>query len=179
MEIKAETVKQLRDLTGAGMMEAKNALIEAGGDHDKAVEILKARGAAIAAKKANRVAANGVVASYVHTGNKLGVLVEVLVETDFVARNERFISFARDIAIHIAGMNPKYGLPEDVPADELARQEDKQAYLNEVVLVNQPFVKDPNKTAGDLLNEQIAHFKENIRIGRFVRIELGIKESCE
>ena len=160
------------------MMEAKQALAEAGGDFDQAVEILKARGALIAARKAERVAANGVVASYIHPGNKIGVLVEVMVETDFVARDEKFMAFARDIAVHIAGMNPKYVLPEDVPADELSRQEDQQAYLNEVVLVNQPFVKDVSKTVGDLLNEQIGHFKENIKIGRFVRMELGVTPSC-
>lgn len=175
MEIKADLVKKLRDLTTAGMMEAKQALTEAGGDFDKAVEILKARGAAIAAKKAERVAANGIVASYIHAGNRIGVLVEVLVETDFVARDGKFVAFARELAVHIAGMNPKYVLPEDVPEKELKEQDDKQAYLDEVVLVNQPFVKDPSKMVGDLLNEQIAYFKENIKVGRFVRMELGGK----
>lgn len=156
MEIKAEVVKQLRDMTASGMMEAKQALSETGGDFDKAVELLKARGASIAAKKADRVAANGVVASYIHAGNKIGVLVEVMVETDFVARDEKFVAFARDIAVHIAGMDPKDN-------DEL---------------LTQPFVKDPNKTVGDLLNEQIAFFKENIKIGRFVRMELGVVPTC-
>ncbi|MFA5009921.1 MAG: translation elongation factor Ts [Patescibacteria group bacterium] len=173
MEIKADLVKQLRDLTGSGMMEAKQALVEASGDYDKAVEILKARGASIAAKKAERVAANGVVASYIHAGSKIGVLVEVMVETDFVARDERFVAFARDLAVHIAGMNPKYVLEADVPADELSAQDDKQTYLKEAVLLNQSFVKDSSKTVEDLLNEQIAFFKENIKIGRFVRMELG------
>lgn len=178
MEIKADLVKKLRDLTAAGMMEAKQALTEAGGDFDKAVNILKARGAAIAAKKAERVATNGIIASYIHSGSKIGVLVEVLVETDFVARDERFGAFARELAVHIAGMNPKYVLPEDVPEKELKEQDDREAYLSEVVLVNQPFVKDSSKTVGDLLNEQIAHFKENIKIGRFVRMELGVQEGC-
>jgi len=156
MEIKAEVVKQLRDLTASGMMEAKQALIEAGGDYDKAVEILKARGASIAAKKAERVAANGIVASYIHAGSKIGVLVEVMVETDFVARDEKFAAFARDIAVHIAGMNP-------ADAEEL---------------MSQPFVKDPSKTVGDLLNEHISFFKENIKIGRFIRMELGVVPTC-
>ncbi len=156
MEIKAELVKKLRDLTSAGMMEAKQALMEAGGDFDKAVELLKARGAAIAAKKAERIAANGIVASYVHIGSKIGVLVEVMVETDFVARDEKFVTFAKDLAIHIAGMNP--------------------ANLEE--LMSQPFVKDPSITVADLLNEQVAHFKENIKIGRFVRMELGVVPTC-
>lgn len=156
MEIKAELVKKLRDLTSAGMMEAKQALLEAGADFDKAVELLKARGAAIAAKKAERVAANGIVASYVHTGSKIGVLVEVMVETDFVARDEKFVAFAKDLAIHIAGMNP--------------------ADIEE--LMSQPFVKDPSITVADLLNEQVAFFKENIKIGRFVRMELGVVPTC-
>ena len=154
MEIKAEVVKQLRDLAGSGMMEAKQALVEAVGDFDKAVEILKARGASIAAKKAERVATNGVVSSYIHAGSKIGVLVEVMVETDFVARDEKFVVFAREIAVHIAGMDPKDN-------DELLAQ---------------PFVKDPSKTVNDLVNDQIAFFKENIKIGRFVRMELGATE---
>lgn len=156
MEIKAEIVKKLRDITSSGMMEAKGALVEANGDYDKAVEILKARGAAIAAKKSERVAANGIVASYIHAGSKIGVLVEVMVETDFVARDEKFAAFAREIAVHIAGMDPKDN-------DELLAQ---------------PFVKDPSKTVQDLLNEEISFFKENIKIGRFVRMELGVVEVC-
>jgi elongation factor Ts len=178
MEIKADLVKQLRDMTASGMMEAKQALVEAGGDFDKAVETLKSRGAAIAAKKSERVAANGVVTSYIHAGSKIGVLLEVMVETDFVARDEKFVAFARDVAVHIAGMNPKYVTAEEVPADELAEQSDQKAYLNEVVLLNQSFVKDSSKTVGDLLNEQIAFFKENIKIGRFVRLELGVVPTC-
>lgn len=178
MEIKAEQVKELREVTAAGMMEAKQALIDAEGNFDKAVEILKARGASIAAKKSERVAANGVVAAYVHAGNKIGVLVELMVETDFVARDEKFYAFARELAVHIAGMAPKYATEADVPQDELADQADPKAYLKEVVLVNQPFVKDPDKTVGELLNEQIAYFKENIKVGRFVRMELGVVPVC-
>lgn len=173
MEIKAEIVKKLRDETGAGMMDAKQALAETGGDFEKAIDVLKARGATIAAKKTERATTNGVIAAYVHAGNKIGTLVEVLVETDFVARNERFITFARELAIHVAGMNPKYVLPEEVPAEELAEQADKEAYLAEVVLLKQPFVKDQGRTVEDVLHEQIGHFKENIKIGRFVRMELG------
>lgn len=178
MEIKATDVKNLRDLTGAGMMEAKQALVEAGGDFDKATELLKARGAAIAAKKSERVAANGVVASYVHTGNKIGVLVEVNVETDFVARDEKFVAFARDIAVHVAGMSPKYVSADEVPAEELAGVNDRDAYIKEVCLLEQAFVKDQSQTVRQLVEAQVAHFKENIQISRFVRFELGVTPVC-
>lgn len=176
-EITASEVKRLRDETGAGMMEAKNALVEAGGDYAKAIEVLKAQGAAIAAKKSDRLAADGVVASYVHAGSKIGVLVEVMVETDFVAREESFASFARDIAVHIAGMNPLYVSEDQVPAEELAQQENPKAYLSEVVLLNQPYVKDSSMTVGELINSQVAIFKENIRIGKFCRLELGASKA--
>src|SRR5690349_12200156 len=118
MEISATDVKQLRDMTGAGMMEAKKALTETGGDMDKAIGVLRERGAAIAASKSDRVAANGVVASYIHNGSRVGVIVEVMVETDFVARDERFVDFAKQIAVHIAGMNPKYLTADQVPSEE-------------------------------------------------------------
>ena len=172
MEINAQEVKRLRDITGSGMMEAKGALTEAGGDFDKAVAILKERGATIAAAKTDRVVANGVVASYVHN-NRIGVVVEVLVETDFVARDPKFVEFAKEIAVHIAGMSPKYLKESDIPADELAAADNQAEYVKEVCLLNQPFVKDPGKTIADLVNEQVGSFKENIQIGRFSRIELG------
>ena len=178
MEIKATDVKNLRDMTGAGMMDAKKALAEAEGNLDKAKEILKERGATIAAQKAERVVAHGVVSSYVHIGNKIGVLVEVNVETDFVARDERFISFARDIAVHVAGMNPKYISADEVPASELAEADDKDAYIKEVCLVEQPYVKDSSMTVQQLVQEHVAHFKENIQIRRFVRFELGVVSTC-
>src|SRR3989344_6932248 len=158
MEIKASDVKDLRDLTGAGMMEVKQALLEAGGDVERAKQILKDRGATIAAKKADRVAANGVIASYVHTGNQVGVLGEVNVETDFVARDEKFIAFARDIAVHVAGMNPKYISADEVPASELAEADDKDAYIKEVCLVEQPYVKNSSMTVQQLVQEQVSHF---------------------
>jgi elongation factor Ts len=173
MEISATDVKNLRDATGAGMMEAKSALVEANGDMAKATEILKERGARIAATKTDRVAANGIVAQYIHGGGRIGVLVEVMVETDFVARDKNFETFAREIAVHIAGMSPKYTSEADVPADELAAHADKEAFFKEVVLLDQPFVKDPSKTVGQLITEQIASFKENIKIGKFCRLELG------
>ncbi|MDD5606128.1 MAG: translation elongation factor Ts [Patescibacteria group bacterium] len=173
MEIKADQVKELRNLTNAGMMEAKSALQEAGGDMEKAKAILKERGASIAEKKAEREAANGVVAAYIHMGNKIGVLVEVKVETDFVAKDEKFKEFANNIAMHIAGMSPKYLREEDIPAGELSKQDDRAAYAKEVALLKQPYVKDQSRTVEDYVNEQIAHFKENIQIGSFARFDLG------
>lgn len=173
MEIKADQVKELREITSSGMMEAKNALVEAGGDMEKAKAILKERGAKIAEKKSDRAAANGVVATYIHTGNRIGVLVEVKVETDFVAKDDKFKEFANNLAMHIAGMSPKYVRVEDVPADELAAQSDSESYISEVVLLKQSYVKDPSLTVEDYLNEQVAHFKENIQIGHFVRFDLG------
>ncbi|MFH0905371.1 MAG: translation elongation factor Ts [bacterium] len=173
MNITAEEVKRLRDLTGAGMMEAKSALVETSGDFDAATEILKARGASIAAKKADRATANGVIASYIHIGNRIGVLVEVNVETDFVARDEKFVAFAKEVALHIAGMDPKYVSEGDIPTDVLKAQDNPATYIKETCLLNQLFVRDPSKTVADLLNEQIGNFKENITIRRFVRMQLG------
>ena len=173
MEIKAAQVKELRDITNSGMMEAKKALVEAGGDMEKAKDILKKRGASIAEKKADRNAANGVVASYIHMGNRIGVLVEAKVETDFVAKDKKFQEFANNLAMHIAGMNPRYLNVDDIPAAELKKQDDKDAYIKEVVLLKQSYVKDQSLTVEDYLNEQIAHFKENIQIGHFARFDLG------
>ena len=173
MEIQASDVKKLRDATGAGMMEAKSALQDAGGDFDKAIQILKSRGAAIAAKKAERAVANGVVGSYVHTGNKVAALVEVKVETDFVAKDLKFIEFANKLAMHVAGMSPRYLTRSDIPAKELKGRDDRDAYVEEVCLMEQPYVLDQSKSVADFVNEHIAHFKENIQIGRFVRVELG------
>lgn len=170
MEINAQDVKTLRDVSGAGMMEAKKALVEAGGDMEKAKEVLRARGAEIAASKAERGTGNGVVASYIHNG-RVGVLVEVFVETDFVARDEKFVAFANQIALHIAGMKPEYLTEDEVPAERKAEAKD-------IALMSQPFVLDSSKTIEALLNEQISSFKENIKIGRFARFELGGRNIC-
>lgn len=177
MEIKAAQVKELRDMTNSGMMEAKKALLEVDGDIEKAKAILKKRGASIADKKADRDASNGVVAAYIHTGNKIGVLVEIKVETDFVAKDEKFKEFANNIATHIAGMNPKYLRVDDIPADVLSGEADSRVYIKEVVLLKQPYVKDQSLTVEDYLNEQIAYFKENIQIGHFARFDLGRTKS--
>jgi len=173
MDIKATDVKKLRDASGAGMMEAKGALQEAGGDLDKAIDILKKRGATIAAKKSERVTTNGAVGAYVHTGNKVAALVEVKVETDFVAKDKKFVEFANQLAMHVAGMNPKYLSPEEIPAGELKEQDDPDAYKKRVALLVQPYVLNQDKTVEDFLNEHISQFKENIQINRFVRWELG------
>src|SRR5690606_787379 len=144
MEISASIVKDLRDRTGAGMMEAKNALVEAGGDVEKAVEVLKLRGAAIAEKKSDRAALNGTVGVYDHDGNKIAVSVEVMVETDFVARNPEFIAFANKIAAHIAGMSPKYVTVDQI--SEADKAEHGEGAVSDLVLMNQSFVFDSSRT---------------------------------
>lgn len=179
MEIKANDVKKLRDLSGAGMMEAKSALREADGDFDKAIELLRERGATVAAQKAERTAADGVIGAYVHVGNKVAALVETKVETDFVAKDKKFIEFANKLAMHVAGMNPKYLSAGDVPKKELQSQSNPDAYIREVCLLGQPYVLDQSKTVEDLINEQISHFKENIQVSRFVRLELGTVDEGE
>lgn len=189
-----EDIKKLRDLTGAGMMKAKQALEEAGGDIDKAQENLRKAGLASAAKKADREAREGVIESYVH-GGKIGVLVEINCETDFVARTDDFKAFARDVAMHIAAANPEYLSVDEVPADVVAKEQEiyraevqgKPAevvdkivegklakYYQGVVLVKQPFVKDPDKTIEQLTGELVAKLGENIVIRKFSRLELGV-----
>ncbi len=189
-----EDIKKLRDLTGAGMMKAKEALEEAGGDIGKAQENLRKAGLASAAKKADRVAREGVIEAYVH-GGKIGVLVEINCETDFVARTDDFKVFARDVAMHIAASNPEYLNPEEVPAEVVEKEKEiyraevqgkpeevmekilggKIAkYYEGVCLTKQPFVKDPDKSIEQLTGELVAKLGENIVIRRFSRVELGI-----
>ena len=182
MAITAEQVKELRDRTGAGIMDCKKILTEAEGDMEKAIELLKQKGMAKAAKKAGRIAAEGLVDAYIHNG-KYGALVEVNSETDFVAKNDDFKTFVRDIAMHVAAAAPQYVKREDVPeAIEEGKPEaiaekivegrmDK--FYSEICLLDQPFVKDPDKTVGQLLTEFIAKIGENIVIRRFVRFERG------
>lgn len=193
MAISVEDIKKLRDLTGAGMMKAKEALEASEGDMDKAVQYLRERGEASAAKKSDREARAGVVEAYVH-GGRIGVLVEVNCETDFVARTDDFKEFARDIAMHVAAANPEFLNAEAVPAEVVEKEreiyrkevEGKPAeiiekivdgklakYYEQVCLVNQPFVKDPDKSVGQLTTDLIAKLGENIVIRRFVRYELG------
>lgn len=195
MAITAEQVKELRDRTGAGIMDCKKILTEAEGNMDKAIELLKQKGMAKAAKKAGRIAAEGLVEAYIHNG-KYGSLVEVNSETDFVANNDEFKSFVKDVAMHIAAAAPQYVKREDVPASivEAERKAQKEKaisegkpeaiaekivegrmdkFYSEICLLDQPFVKDPDKTVGQLLTELISKIGENIVIRRFVRFERG------
>ena len=195
MTITAEMVKNLREKTGAGMMDCKKALTEAEGDFDKAVELLRKKGLAAAEKKAGRQASEGVIASYIHM-DKIGVLVEVNCETDFVARTDDFKQFVKDIAMHIAASSPRYVKREDIPEEIINKEKeiykeqikgkpehviDKivegklEKFYSEVCLLDQVFVKDPEqkKTIKDLLTELIAKLGENIVIRRFVRFQLG------
>ena len=196
MEITAQMVKQLRERTGAGMMDCKSALNETKGDMESAVDYLRKKGLAAAAKKAGRVAAEGAVGSYIHGGGKIGVLVEVNCETDFVARTEEFQELVRDIAMHIAAAEPRAVRREEVTPEDLDRERaifrdqalasgkptnivDRivdgkiEKYFSELVLLEQPFVKDPDKTVGQLVTEKIAKIGENIQVRRFVRFKLG------
>src|SRR5205807_10580426 len=199
-DISAAAVKALREKTGAGMMECKKALIEAGGNEERANEILRERGLASAKKRAGRVAAEGVVGSYIHMGGKVGVLVEVNCETDFVARGEEFQQLVKDIAMHIAAAEPRYVSRDEVTAETLDKERDiaqaqaqndpKNAnkpgqvidkivegrlykFYEEAVLLDQPFVKDPTKTVGELVTDKVAKTGEKITIRRFARYKLG------
>ncbi len=194
--ITAEMVKQLRERTGAGMMDCKKALTDADGNTDKAIEILRERGLAAAAKKAGRIAAEGLVGSYIHDNGRIGVLVEVNIETDFAAANEEFKQFVKDIAMQIAAAKPEYVKKEDVPTDILekemnilrvqARNEGKpekiiekmvegriDKYYKEVCLMEQPWIKDPDRTIKQLVTEKISTIGENINVRRFARFERG------
>ncbi len=194
--ITAQLVKELREKTGVGMMDCKKALAESGGDMEKAVEFLRKKGLATAQKRAGRATSEGIVQSYIHMGGKIGVLVEVNCESDFVAKNEDFQGFAKNIAMHIAATNPVGIAPEDVSADVVAKEmeiyrgqaqemgkpekmldkiaEGKMAkFFKDNCLLNQPYVRDPNLTIADLLNETIAKIGENISIRRFARFQIG------
>ena len=170
----AQQVKELREKTGAGMMDCKKALVQCNDDMEKAIEFLREKGLASASKKAGRIAAEGIVESYIHLGGKIGVLVEVNCETDFVAKNEDFRAFVKDIAMHIAASNPLYlneGKPEKI-VDKMVEGRIKK-YYSEICLLDQPFVKDPDKTIQQLVNEQISTIGENVKIRRFARFQMG------
>ncbi|MFC5532486.1 translation elongation factor Ts [Cohnella yongneupensis] len=196
MAINAADVKTLRERTGAGMLDCKKALEEANGDLTKAAELLREKGLSAAAKKGDRVATEGTVESYIHGGGRIGVLVEINCETDFVGKTEQFKSFARDIAMHIAAANPKFLGREEVSQAELDKEKeilrnqalnegkpekivDKMVegrmnkFYEENCLMEQAFVKDPDKTITQLLNEKVATIGEKISIRRFARFELG------
>jgi elongation factor Ts len=194
-DISAAQVKELRERTGAGFMDCKNALTEAGGDMDKAIALLRERGLAAAAKKSGREAREGLVSSYIHTGGRVGVLIEVNCETDFVARTDEFQKLVRDLAVQVAGLAPLYVDEANIPADvlearkaELLKDESVQKkpeniraqivegqlkkWFSQVCLVDQPF-RDEERTVGDLITEKIATIGEHIRVRRFVRYALG------
>lgn len=173
MEISMEAIKELRELTSCGVIECKKALEESRGDIGRAKEVLQKRGLEIAAKKSSRAVKEGRVEAYVHLGNKIGVLLEVNCETDFVARSEAFCAFTKDVAMHIAAMNPKYLGRGDVPANVLKQQGDPDIYTQGACLLEQPFVKDPKRTIKDYLNSIISSTGENICVGRFIRYKVN------
>ena len=173
MGITAEDIKELRELTSCGVMECKKALEETNGNLEKAKEVLKKRGLELAAKKGSRTANEGRIETYIHAGAKIGVMVEVNCETDFVAKNADFMAFTKDLAMHIAALNPKYVRREDVPQYVLAEQKDQAAYLKEAILLDQPFVKDPKTSIQEKVNSLIASIGENIFIKRFIRYKVN------
>jgi elongation factor Ts len=168
-----EDIRELREKTSCGVIDCKKALEEAKGDMKKAQELLQKRGLEIAAKKSSRAALQGRVEAYVHMGNKIAVLVQVNCETDFVAKNTDFCQFTKDLAMHIAAMNPAYISEQDIPEEVLAEVKDKKSYIIESCLLSQPFVKDQSKTIQDCLSGLIAKIGENIVIGRFTRYKVG------
>ncbi|MDR2372287.1 MAG: translation elongation factor Ts [Puniceicoccales bacterium] len=194
VEISAKLVSELRNSTGAGFVDCKNALVEADGNFEEAVTILKKKGVATAAKKLGRAANEGIIESYIHSGGRIGVLLELNCETDFVAKNSEFKKLARDICMHIAAANPSYASRETVPADVISNEREiasAQAFgkpqhaidkivegkldkwYQQICLLEQPFVKDQEKTVNDYITATIAIIGENIRVGRFVRFQIG------
>ncbi|AFS78578.1 elongation factor Ts [Gottschalkia acidurici 9a] len=195
MAITASMVKELRERTGAGMLDCKKILEETNGDIEKAIDALREKGLASAAKKAGRIASEGIVEAYIH-GGRIGVLLEVNTETDFVAKNEGFKEFVKDLAMQIAASNPKYVSREEVSTEEIEKESEilkQQAinegkpeniaekmvtgriekYVKEICLLEQPFIKNPDVTVNELLAEKVATIGENIKIRRFVRFEVG------
>ncbi|MGI6004061.1 MAG: translation elongation factor Ts [Christensenellales bacterium] len=196
MNITSQMVKELRERTGVGMMDCKNALVESGGDMEKAVELLREKGLAAAAKKSGRIAAEGIVESYIHMGGRIGVLVEVNCETDFVAKTDEFKALVRDIAMQVAASNPQYVSREEISHESIDKEKeilriqainegkpekivDKivegriDKYFKEVCLLEQPFIRDTDITVADLITGKIAKIGENISVRRFTRYEMG------
>lgn len=196
MEVTAAMVKKLRGRTGAGMMDCKNALADSSGDVDKAIEYLRIKGLSKAAKKADRATAEGLVISYIHPGNRIGVLIEINCETDFVARTDEFQSFANHLAMQVAAAAPIAVTREEIPEEVIVHEREMfrsqaleegkpdkvvdkivdgkiEKFYSEVALLDQSYVKDPDKKVGDLVNEAISTLGENIRVARFARFHLG------
>ncbi|HEX7227089.1 MAG TPA: translation elongation factor Ts [Candidatus Binatia bacterium] len=196
MEVSASAVKNLREKTGAGMMDCKKALAESGGDLDRAVDYLRQKGLAAASKKASRTASEGAIGAYVHPGGKIGVLLELNCETDFVARTPEFQNLLKDIAMQIAAANPRYIRPEEVPTGDLEKEREiyrRQAlesgkpekivdkivdgkidrFYSEVCLLEQSFIKNPDRKVSEILTDAVARLGENIQVKRFSRYQLG------
>jgi elongation factor Ts len=190
-----EQIKKMRERTGAGIVEVKKALEESQGDEDKAIEILRKRSKDKAIKKSDRIAGEGVIVSYIHSNNRIGAIVKLLCETDFVARNEEFKALAQDIAMHVTASNPQHLRPEDVPAEIVEKEKEiwtaqlaaegkpaeimekimegkEKKFREEISLLTQPFVKNPDQTVGELITEKIGKIGENIQVGEFSRLEL-------
>ena len=194
VRITAKQVSELRQMTGVGLMDCKRALVENNGDRDKAITYLRKKGAATAAKKAGRSASEGIIEQYIHTGGKVGVLIELNCETDFVAKTDDFKSLARDLCLHVAAASPAYLARADVPSELVSKERDIAAsqaggkppqviqkivegklekYYSQICMSDQPFVKDPDKTIKELVTEKISQLGENIVIRRFTRYQLG------
>jgi elongation factor Ts len=196
MEVNASTVKELREKTGAGVMDCKKALAECAGNLEKAVDYLRQKGLAAAAKKMSRVAAEGLVGAYIHAGGKIGVMVELNCETDFVSRTPEYQALLKDIAMQVAAASPRYVRREDVPAEEVERERaiyrtqvleqgkpekivDKiiegklDRFYSEICLIEQAFIKDPDRKVGDLLRDAVSRMGENIQVRRFMRYQVG------
>lgn len=196
MEVSAVVVKELREKTGAGYMDCKKALAETGGDLEKAIDYLRQKGIAAAAKKASRVVADGAVGAYVHPGGKIGVLLEINCETDFVARNADFQALLKDVAMQIAAANPRFVRRDEISSAEFNREKEiyrqqaldsgkperivdkivegkMERFYSEVCLLEQPFIKDPDRKVSDIINDAIARLGENIQVRRFARYHLG------
>ncbi len=171
--MKLEDVKKLREFTSLGVNDCRQALKEAEGNFNKALEVLKAKGADILKKKGGRSACQGVIESYIHFGGNIGVLVEVNCETDFVARTDLFKKFAKDVAMHIAALTPEYVSQEDIPEQVYEKVENKQDFVKKVCLLSQPFVKDSSLSVSDYLKKVVSQTGENIKIKRFVRFVVG------
>ena len=196
MQVTAQMVKELRERTGAPMMQCKSALTETGGSVEDAIDLLRKKGLAAAAKKAGRITAEGAVGSYIHAGGKIGVLVEVNCETDFVARTDDFQELVKDVAMHVAASDPRFVRREEVTEDDLAREREiyreqvlaegkpehlvdrivegkMEKFYTDNVLLEQPFVKNPEQTVAEMIAERVATIGENIQVRRFVRYKLG------
>ena len=173
-EISAQMVKDLRERTGAGIKECKDILSQTNGDMNKAIELLRERGLKVSDKVKDREAHEGRIEIYVHNGSRMAAMVELNCETDFVARTPEFIQLSKDIAMHVAAVNPKYTTPDQVPADEVAASGlSAEKYYEEVVLLKQAYVRNPSQTIEDMIQETVAKIRENVVVRRFVRYEIG------